>query len=63
MGWFQLYPYNSVVLSLCVREVVIEGFRLIMLVKSVVIVHVINLQYISVIRVVDINYKCYSYGV
>jgi len=34
-----------------------------MLVKSVVIIHVINLQYISVTRVVNINYRCCSYRV
>jgi len=34
-----------------------------MLVKSVVIIHVINLQYISVIKVININYKYYSYKV
>jgi len=43
--------------------VVIKGFRFIILVKSVVIIYVIDLQYISVIRVVNVNYRYYSYGV
>jgi len=34
-----------------------------MLVKSVIIIHVINLQYISVTRVIDINCKCCNYKV
>ena len=34
-----------------------------MLVKSAVIVHVINLQYISIIKIVDINCRYYSCGV
>jgi len=43
--------------------VIIKGFRFIMLVKSVIIIYVINLQYISVIRVVNVNCRCYSCGV
>ena len=42
---------------------VIKGLKLIILVKSVVVIYVIDLQYVSVIRVVDINYKYYSYKV
>ena len=42
---------------------VIKGLKPIILVKSVVIVYVIDLQYISVIRVVNVNYGSYSYGV
>jgi len=34
-----------------------------MLVKSVVIIHVINLQYVSVTKVVNINYKCCGYKI
>jgi len=34
-----------------------------MLVKGIVIIYVINLQYISVTGVVNINCKCYSYKV
>jgi len=34
-----------------------------MLVKSVVIVYIIDLQYIFIIKVVDVNYKCYNYKV
>jgi len=42
---------------------VIKGFKFIILVKSVVIVYVINLQYIFVTGVVNINCGCYSYKV
>jgi len=31
-----------------------------MLVKSVVIVYTVNLQYIPVTKVVNINYRCYN---
>jgi len=34
-----------------------------MLVKSTVIIYVINLQYILLVKVVNVNYKCYSYKV
>jgi len=34
-----------------------------MLIESVIVIYVINPQYISVIRVVDVNYGCYSYKV
>jgi len=63
MGQFQLYPYNCVILSLYAREVVIKGLKSIIPVKSVVVIHVINPQYIFIIRVVDINYRCYNYKV
>jgi len=43
--------------------VVIKGFKSIILVKSVVIVHTVNPQYIPVVRVVNINCGCYSYKV
>jgi len=34
-----------------------------MLVKSVVIIYIINLQYIPVAGVVNVNYKCCNYKV
>jgi len=43
--------------------VVIKSFKPTILVKSVVIIHIVNLQYIPVIKVVNVNYKCYSYRV
>jgi len=43
--------------------VVVKGFKLIMPVKSVVIIYTVNLQYIPVIKVIDINCKYYSYKV
>jgi len=43
--------------------VVIKGLKPIMLIKNVVIIHVINLQYISVIKVVNVNYRYYSYKI
>jgi len=43
--------------------VVIKGFKSIIPVKSAVIIYVIDLQYIFIIKVVNINYKCYSYKV
>ena len=42
---------------------VIKGLKSVMPVKSVIIVYVINPQYISVTGVVNVNYKCCSYGV
>jgi len=42
---------------------VIKGLKSVILVKSVIVVYIINLQYIFIIRVVDINCKCYSYKV
>jgi len=43
VGQFQLYSYNSVVLFLRIREIVIKGLRSVIPVKSIVIIHVINL--------------------
>jgi len=43
--------------------VIIKGLRFIILVKSVVVVHVITLQYILIVRVADVNYRCYGYKV
>jgi len=43
--------------------VVIKGLKPIMLIKNVVIIHVINLQYISIIKVVNVNYRYYSYKI
>jgi len=43
--------------------VVIKGFKSIMPVKSIVIIHVINLQYIFIIRVVNVNCRYCSYKV
>ena len=34
---------------------VIKGFKLTILIKSIVIIYTVNLQYISVIKVVNIN--------
>jgi len=34
-----------------------------MLVKGIVIIYIVNLQYIPVIKVVNINYRCYSYKI
>ena len=42
---------------------VIKGLKLIIPVKSVVIIYVIDLQYVFVIRVVNVNGWCYGYGV
>jgi len=43
--------------------VVIKGFKFIISVKSIVIIHIINPQYILIARVVNVNCKYYSYGV
>jgi len=43
--------------------VVIKSLKPIMPVESVVIIYVIDLQYISVTKVVDVNCWCYSYRV
>jgi len=43
--------------------VVIEGLKFIILVKSVVVIHVINLQYVLIVKVVDVNCGCYGYRV
>jgi len=43
--------------------VVIKGLKLIIPVKSVVVIYTVNLQYIPVIRMVNVNYRCYSYKV
>jgi len=48
-----------VVPSSCVREVVIKGFQLTILVKSAVIIYAVNLQYVLIIRVVNVNCRCY----
>jgi len=42
---------------------VIKSLKSIMLVKSVVIIYTVNLQYVFIIRVVDVNCKCYGYRV
>ena len=42
---------------------VIKGLKPIMLVKSVVIIHTVNLQYVPIVKVVNVNCKCYSYRV
>ena len=42
---------------------VIKGLRFIILVKSAVIIHTVNLQYIPVIKVVNVNYRCCNYRV
>jgi len=34
-----------------------------MLVKSTVVIHIINLQYVFIAKVIDINYRYYSYKV
>jgi len=54
---FYFYPYNSVVPSLYAKEVVIKGLKLIILIKSTVIIYIVNLQYVLIIRVVDVNYR------
>jgi len=43
--------------------VVTEGFKFIILIKSIVIIYIINLQYILITKIVNVNCKCYSYGV
>jgi len=40
---------------------VIKGLKSIMLVKSVVIIYIVNPQYIPIVKVVDINYRYYNY--
>ena len=42
---------------------VVKGFKSIILIKSVVIIYIIDLQYISVIKVVNVNYRYCSYKV
>jgi len=63
VGRFQLYLSDSVVPFLYAREVVIKSFKLIILIKSVVIIHVINLQYISVTKIINVNCKYCNSGV
>jgi len=43
--------------------VVIKGLKVIMSVESAVIIYIIDLQYVPVARVVDVNCRCYSYRV
>jgi len=43
--------------------VVIKSLKFIILVKSVIIVYTVNLQYIPVVRVIDVNYRYCSYKV
>jgi len=43
--------------------VVIKGLKFIILIKSVVIVHTVNPQYVPVVRVVNVNCGCCGYGV
>jgi len=54
---------NYVVLSLYNREVVIKGFKPVILVKSVVIIYTVNLQYVFITRIVNVNYGYYGYKV
>ena len=42
---------------------VIKGFKSVMLVKSVIIVYIVNLQYVPVTKIVNVNYRCYNYKV
>jgi len=42
---------------------VIKGFKPVILVKSAVIIYIINLQYVLIIKIVNVNYKSYSYKV
>jgi len=42
---------------------VIKGFKFIILIKGVVIIYIVNLQYILIIKVVDINCRYYSYKI
>ena len=43
MCYLYFYPYNSVVPSLYAKEVIIKGLKPIILVKSVVIIYIVNL--------------------
>jgi len=43
--------------------VVIKSLKPIILIKSVIVIHVINPQYVLITKVIDINYRCYSYKV
>ena len=42
---------------------VIKGLKFIIPVKSIIIIYVINLQYIFIIKVVNINCRCCNYKV
>jgi len=42
---------------------VIKGLKFIILVKSIVIIHIVNLQYVFIIRVININYRYCSYRI
>ena len=42
---------------------VIKGFKPVILVKIAVIIYIINLQYVLIIKIVNVNYKSYSYKV
>jgi len=42
---------------------VIKGLKSVMLVKSVIIIYIIDLQYVFITRVVNINCRCCSYKV
>jgi len=43
--------------------VVIKGLRFIILVKSIVIIYTVNPQYVPITKVVNVNYRYYSYKV
>jgi len=43
--------------------VVIKGLKSVMLIKSVIIIYIVNLQYILIVKVVNISYRYYSYKV
>jgi len=42
---------------------VIKGLKSVIPVKNVIIIHVINLRYIPVTKVVNVNYRYYNYRV
>jgi len=60
MCCFYFYPYNSIVLFLYVREMTVKSLKFTMLVKSVVIIYAVNLQYIFIIKMVNVNCRCHS---
>jgi len=53
MYYLHFYSYNRVVPFLYAGEVVIKGLRLTILIKSTIIMYVVNLQYIFIIKCDD----------
>jgi len=59
MCYFYFYLNDSVILFLYAGEIIIKGFKLTILVKGTVIIYIVNLQYVFIIKVINVNCKYY----